>query len=52
MEPDALAEAGPRIAKENPPPLLLEIERALHALDVPHEVLDAWKARRPRDAGS
>jgi predicted NAD/FAD-binding protein len=51
-DPGVLAAAGPRIAKENLPPLLLEIERALHALDVSHEVLDAFKARRRHDAGS
>jgi predicted NAD/FAD-binding protein len=40
------AETRPRIAKENPPPLLIEIERALLALDIPHEVLDDFKRRR------
>jgi predicted NAD/FAD-binding protein len=45
-DPDAFAAAPLRIAKENLPPLFVEIERALLALDVTHEVLDAFKARR------
>jgi len=44
------AEIRPRIAKEHLPPLLLEIERALMELDIPHEVLDEFKARRRQAA--
>ena len=50
--PDALAESPPRIAKENPPHLLHAIEGTLHALDIRHEVLDAFKARRRWNADS
>ena len=49
--PGGAPEAGPPIAKEKPPPLLVEIERVLRALGVSHEVLDAFKKRPPLTGG-